>query len=1035
MEPPPHSDNVGEELHRVQMALLAVFSPPTTNNNAAVGGRGDWWNQRQLADRFLTTFQTTPVAWMVCDQLLQGGNTDTNTNNNNINNNTTNTNATQQQQQARFFAAQTLHLKCRSDMHQLPVEARASLRDALWQHLTRCVSSSSMGSPGNGSGNSSEALMNRLAMCVSALAVQMKWTTIVDDLIRSAAAAAAAEATTTNNTLGSAAAALAVLRSLPEECASERLFLEDDTHRFAMRDHLVASAPLMFSFLQSIVQQQQAEHNTNNNTHSFRSAATATRVLKTFHTWIRFVPVRPESLVESPLLLPLSVQVMSSPQPDDTLMEVAADVLVEVLHMYPSHHSNNVALVQHMIPALLQLPLDDALQSEDEDVLQAYCRVVTEMGESYMSMLLYTSAETAPTASQLLEGVLRCSRIPDAEISGMTLTFWYNLVTEIEGLEPYEWRQSVIDNYTPHLLTLIQVCASNLMRYPADFDHSSSSTPDATEDLDKHRLCVEETVEDCCRLLGGQLVREQMDRLLREQVQTMAAVAAATTPTKPQPSSEWQGLESCLACLCALRQFLPSDEAETLPYCFHLIPQLPSDIRPLRITACKFIGKYASWLARQSSEMLELHMSYLTFSLSLPDCAPSAAIAIKEICASANLNTGFAEPVLHLYENLFSQQGGNIDHKDELQILEGVCRVLSRTIQDTRSDGKQFVARLSQPAGNRLANIVNDANSSPKRIVAEVERLTVIIRFLTVPYFPPDTHPMIELLQSLWALLESASIRFPHDTSLAEAICRLHKYVIRTLGAKAYVSMLDALMKQLVESFERTRQSPFLYAASICISEFGKDPAYTQKLYDMVALLATTFFAFNRNLEELTNHPDVVEEFFYLISKMISYCPDPVVTSPLLHTVAQCAVVGMEMDHRGASKGTFYFLDSTVSYGLELRALNKPENEAALATVITQQGQAIVNNLAKVMMQETSTRDNKIPEILWKMSSLCRSMLMQWLTIALASTHTAPERAKSAFMDSLDNAVTKDEFNLVVQSFQTACDRDRRVRRMQQVRE
>ncbi len=135
------------------------------------------------------------------------------------------------------------------------------------------------------------------------------------------------------------------------------------------------------------------------------------------HTWLRYVPAHPVSIVESPLLQ-ASVQAMRQPQ----YLEHAADVVVEILRMYPSDHYGNEALVKAMIPLLAQLPLDDALRSDDEDVLRAYTRVFTEMGESYMSLIL--SPQHAD-ASQLVGWVLKCSGISEVDIASITLHFWY----------------------------------------------------------------------------------------------------------------------------------------------------------------------------------------------------------------------------------------------------------------------------------------------------------------------------------------------------------------------------------------------------------------------------------------------------------------------------------------------------------------------------------------------------------------------------------------------------------------------------------
>jgi transportin-3 len=943
---PPHSENVDEELQRIHRALSAVFSTSTSHNQ---GHALLWWQQRHLADRYLTSFQGTALSWLVCDRLLQEGDVN-------------NTQDMGVQQQRRFFAAQTLHTKCRSDIHELPESSLASLRDSLLAHLNRYVSAGST------------ALTTRLAMCVSALAIQLGWNTIVNDLLANVA----------NRKLF-----MFVLRVLPEECASDRLILIDENSRYRMRDHLVSASSVVFQFLQASM--QEGDH--------------PVQVFEALHTWIRYVPAHPASIVESPLLQ-ASVQAMTQPQ----YLEHAADVVVEILRMYPSHHYGNEALVKAMIPLLAQLPLDDALRSDDEDVLRAYTRVFTEIGESYMSLIL--SPQHAD-ASQLVGWVLKCSGISDVDIASITLHFWYRLVMDLEGIEPYDWRQELVDAYTPHLLQLIDVCATILMRFPADIDDAPE---DRVDDLKRHRFYVSETIEDCCRLLGGQHVLHRIGTHLRLEVQKASGTH----------HSDWQGLESCLACIGAMHRFIPSDEGEVLPSLFALIPQLPPDIRPLRFTASKTIGKFAAFLAVHS-DLLQPLLPYLAQGLSIPECASPAAVAIKELCECSNQNFAIAEPVLSLYHEMTAQPG-RLELHDELQILEGVCRALSRQIQDTRGSGAEFLTRLAQPIGSRLVLLVADTNASPRKIIPEIDRLTLIVQYLTVPATTPNAHPMIDLIQSTWSLLDAATNRFPGDNMLAEKVCRLHKHALRTCGAAAYAPMLEPLIQQLVRSFERSHQAPFLYAASICITEYAQDPARATLLYEMVAAMATTAFSFLRTLEELTNHPDVVEEFFYLMGRMMSYCPDPLARSSLLQSLFQCAVVGMQLDHHGANKGTIKFLEHTISYGLSLREQNKPECQAALEQVLSQEGHSVVANLVRAMMGDLPAYSNQIPEILWKLNLLCPGLLSQWLNAAFDAT-TLPERAKNDFMGALDTGLARDEFSLAVRAFQSACARERRLMR------
>jgi transportin-3 len=245
--------------------------------------------------------------------------------------------------------------------------------------------------------------------------------------------------------------------------------------------------------------------------------------------------------------------------------------------------------------------------------------------------------------------------------------------------------------------------------------------------------------------------------------------------------------------------------------------------------------------------------------------------------------------------------------------------------------------------------------------------------------------------------------------------------------------MVDALIEQLVRSYERSRQSPFLYAASICVTEYGRDPSYARRLFDMITAMATASFLFLRNLDDLTRHPDVVEELFYLMGRMVSHCPDPLVTSPLLRSLFQCAVVGMQLDHRDANKGTLNFLENAISYGLSLREQNKPECQQALEHVLVHEGQAIVNNLALALMGDlpaysVDTGHGSIAGILWKLNLLSPSLVAQWMNIAIAN---APERVRGDFLGALDSGLPREDFNLAVRAFMSACRRHRKLHKGQ----
>ena len=953
---PDHTDDVDEEIRRVRLAIDAVFSSPQPKD-CAQHDSSNWWNQRQLADRYLTSFQESAIAWMVCDRLLQD------------NFPVTDPNDVTRQQHQHFFAAQTLHTKCRADVFQLPSSSLPSLRDSLFVHLGRY---SMVG------GNI--ALTNRLAMAVSSLAVQMSWTSVVTDLLLTAA-----------SDVQKRKVVMEIFKILPEECVSDRLVLVDENLRYNMRDHFVSSSADVLRFVQSW-------------------EGSAEKAYEVLLTWIRYVPIQSPILAESALL-----ESSFSALLDQQTMELAADTIVEIYRAYPSHIRSNQGLVQRMIPLSSKIPFDQALALGDEDVLRTYCRVLTEMAESYMSLILSTQFLEA---SKLVGLVLRCSSIPDYEISSITLHFWYRMVEGLERIEPYEFRQDLIDRYTPSLLQLIDSCSTSLMKYPSNIAELSK---DELDDIYRNRFYVSETVEDCCRLVGGNCVMGRLGNLLQNEFQLAGNNVL----------HNWQGIESCIMCIISINKFISNDEAEVLPFCFELIPRLPTEVQSLRCTTSKMIGKYAFWLTVHPP-LLQPLLPFLAQGLSIPSCASAAAMSIKELCECSNQQITMAEPVLQLYTEITSSTG-RLELKDELEVLEGVCKAISRQVKETGVDGTSYVQRIVQPIGNRFAAAANGPNCKPNRdIFPELDRLTTMVRFLNVTVQPTTrtTHPMIEVTQSIWQLLDAASVRFPHDNTLAEKICRFHKHTLRSCGAVMYEPMLEPLMKEIIESYQRSRQSAYLYAASICITEYGRDPKHCSSLFNMINSMASVSFSFLNNLDDMTRHPDVVEELFYMMGRMISYCPEPLVASSLLQALFQCATIGVQLDHRAANKGALNFIENSITFGLVLKERNKRDCQLALESVLINEGQNIVSNLTLSLMGDLpscniDTGNGSIAGILWKLHSLSHTMMTQWMAVALTN---APERPKMDFLGMIKNSsIRREDFNLAVRAFMGGCRRERKV--------
>lgn len=628
--------------------------------------------------------------------------------------------------------------------------------------------------------------------------------------------------------------------------------------------------------------------------------------------------------------------------------------------------------------------------------------------------------------------------------------FWYRFISWLEDVHPYEFRQYLVDNFTPQIIKLISTCTT-LLRYPTDIE---DLLQDRIDDIQRVRFSVCDTVEDCCRLLGGDLVLRTIGEKIQEEIQRLSLL-----PQQEQRLLQWHGIESCLLALSSASRVIPSDEANVLPFVMSLLPDLPTSVSYLRSTANRVVGGYAPWLAAHPDKLQPI-LPFLAQGLSEPKCASSAALAIKNLCQNCTSSIALGESVLQLYDGILDAQQQNnndiLDLKDELEVLEGACIAISRQLNDmakTISSDQEsqeisetisrYVTKIVSPIGSKLVQF-NEPNSTvgPKQVIAEVERLTVVIRFLNAP--DPNTGSssmnsraklIVDLMTQCWAWLDHLTQKFITDINLAEKICRLHKHCIRGCGAELYKPLFERLRTQLVNNFSKSRLSPYLYAVSIIIAEYGSDQTCEQYLFQTFEAVSNSTFEILRTFDDFRDHPDVVEELLFLAVKMIQRCPRPFVSNSIFHSFLQCATVGMKQDHRDANRGTLNFLECSIHHGNRL--LKNASGDAiealcreSLEKAVAAEGQQIVTNCILALMgnlpcYRVACSQGSIAGILFELNYLCSAHLMTWIKIPLDSV---PEGAKSMLVDAFKYS-NREYFFEIMELFSNICNENQKLGR------
>ncbi|KAG5187740.1 armadillo-type protein [Tribonema minus] len=880
------------------------------------------------ADKWLQQFQQTAEAWQVADSLLMMPDAEL---------------------QVTFFGAMTIHSKIRFDFHELPSATLPSLKSSLTAHLTRWATAKDL----------RPAVVTRLCLALAALAVQTNWTGAVQEL-----SSAIMQSAPRDQQGRAARVVLELMKVLPEECCNKNVAVADDL-REAFRQHLDASAPLLLGFLSEVAAGPLGQ-----------DVMVQETIFQCLQSWVRYTSIPPADLAAHPLF-PAAFDALRTPD----LFEAAADLLVQVLRTY-CHPEDSMPIVKIMVPRAMALDAAYAasVAEEDEDTARGLCRLFTEMGESYLEMLLW--GEELGQLS-LVRMLLACTAHPTPEIAAIPLQFWFPFCEALGELQPQELRAHKLAVFGPTLDELVMVLV-RLMRFPEDLDQR---TEDQVSDIKQHRYDVADVLRDCCQVLGAV---HCLGRAVAALEGELAALRAA-----PGGAEAWHMAEACLFAARSVAQGVPSHDEDAVPRLLAALPRLPPSSPHLRYTANLVVGRYSRWL-KHHPDTLGPMFNYLMGGFQTRDCAAAAATAIKQVCHNCAALMG--EPALALYDHLQAAKANiqvSESFHDEIEILEGLCHVASALPLQT-----------ALPALHRMAAPIAAGLSAPPSLrgaLQDLDRLCVLLEHAAPALGAHDAHPAVALLSGVWAALDALPSRWPESAALAEKLCRCHKHAVRAAGAARAEPLLAPLAARVARAFAAPpHHSPYLYCASVCVGVFGGDARLAPALGGVLVEMSGAVFAMMAGglpqvrANTLAN-PDVVEEYYYLLARFVQHCPRPLLEALLLPDAMRLAQLGLQLQHREAHSGVMHFLGEFVDLGTKGR--DAEQYRPAVAAVMGAHGEPII----RVLLERIISRDapayaadergvggKSVVTLLWRLRRLNVQWLRQWLEGAVA---TAPPAA------------------------------------------
>jgi len=175
----------------------------------------------------------------------------------------------------------------------------------------------------------------------------------------------------------------------------------------------------------------------------------------------------PITLLSGSPLLGMSFDALQS----EPLFDGAVDVVCQVIHDTGDDNlPDSMPVIEQIYPRLLTLR--EALKrcgEGDNDTMRGYCRIFTEAGEAYLSLIL----QHPDAFLGLVEGIVECTAYPDLDIVPMTLPFWSRLADHLDSTKQDHVRPKFVDIYRK----LVDVMIGHL-HYPADLSSWNAEEKD-----------------------------------------------------------------------------------------------------------------------------------------------------------------------------------------------------------------------------------------------------------------------------------------------------------------------------------------------------------------------------------------------------------------------------------------------------------------------------------------------------------------------------------------------------------------------------
>uniref|UniRef100_F6SUW5 Transportin 3 n=1 Tax=Callithrix jacchus TaxID=9483 RepID=F6SUW5_CALJA len=567
---------------------------------------------KERASFWLGELQRSVHAWEISDQLLQ----------------------IRQDVESCYFAAQTMKMKIQTSFYELPTDSHASLRDSLLTHIQNLK-------------DLSPVIVTQLALAIADLALQMpSWKGCVQTLVEKY-----------SNDVTSLPFLLEILTVLPEEVHSRSLRIGANRRTEIIEDLAFYSSTVV-SLLMTCVEKAGTDEKM------------LMKVFRCLGSWFN-LGVLDSNFMANNKLLALLFEVLQQDKTSSNLHEAASDCVCSALYAIENVETN-LPLAMQLFQGVLTLETayHMAVAREDLDKVLNYCRIFTELCETFLEKIVCTPGQGLGDL-RTLELLLICAGHPQYEVVEISFNFWYRL-----GEHLYKTNDEVIHGiFKAYIQRLLHALARHCQLEP---DHEG--VPEETDDFGEFRMRVSDLVKDLIFLIGSMECFTQLYSTLKE------------------GNPPWEVTEAVLFIMAAIAKSVDPENNPTLVEVLEGVVRLPETVHTaVRYTSIELVGEMSEVVDRNPQflgtalVLARLPLEKITECLS--ELCSVQVMALKKLLSQEPSNGISSDPTVFLdrlavifrHTNPIVENGQT--HPCQ-KVIQEIWPVLSETLNKHRADNR-----------------------------------------------------------------------------------------------------------------------------------------------------------------------------------------------------------------------------------------------------------------------------------------------------------------------------------------------------------